>query len=137
MRLPEAKRIVIEDLPDELQQPMSNVALILNPFIEQVTQILNGNVGRDNLTSKIVKFNVKTDANANIVGQLDLSTGLNSSPIGLSIINFQMTDNTSQIPNITQPPMILFQPLSNSVIRITKILNLKENSKYTITIEIK
>ena len=137
MRLPEAKRIVIEDLPDDLQQPMSNVALILNPFIEQVTQILNGNVGIDNLISKIVKFNVKTDANANIVGQVDLSTGLNTSPLGVNIINFQMTDNPAQIPNITQTPMIIFQPISSTVIRITKILNLKENSKYTITIEIK
>lgn len=135
MRLPSAKRIVIEDLPEDMQQPMEVIATILNPFIEDVTTILNGTVGQDNLERKIVKFDVRTNANGLIVGILDIVTGLGRPPVGSSIINVQMTDNSQQVANITNTPFLVFQPISAQAIRVNKILNLKENSKYTITVE--
>lgn len=135
MRLPAAKRIVIEDLPEEIQDSMQTIATILNPFIEDVTTILNGSVSGDNLERKIVKFDVKTNANKIIIGILDISTGLARPPMGANVVNIQMTDNAQQIPNIDNPPFILFQPISATSVRVNKILNLKENSKYTITVE--
>lgn len=136
MRLSNAQRIVIQDLPEEMQAPMESIAGILNPFIEDVTDILNGNVNSDNLERKIVTINIQTNANALPVGVLDISTGLKRPPLGLNIVNIRMTDNANQIPNITNTPFILWQPISAQAIRVNKILNLKENSKYTLTIEI-
>jgi len=135
MRLPAAKRIVIEDLPAEIQQPMEVVATILNPFIEDVTTILNGQVGSDNLERKVVTFDVKTNANGLIVGNLDIVTGLARPPRGSSVVNVQMTENSQQVANITNTPYLVFQPISAQAVRVNKILNLKENSKYTITVE--
>lgn len=135
MRLPAAKRVVIEDLPAEIQQPMQVIATILNPFIEDVTTILNGKVSSDNLERKVVKFTVKTNGSASIIGVLDIVTGLSRPPLGVNIINIQMTDNSQEIPNVTGTPFMMFQAISVQAIRVVKILNLKENSKYTITAE--
>lgn len=135
MRLPAAKRIIIEDLPEEIQDSMQTIATILNPFIEEVTTILNGQVGADNLERKVIRFDVKTNANGLIVGLLDISTGLLRPPLGANVINVVMTDNAQQIPNIVNTPFLVFQPISATSVRVNKILNLKENSKYTITVE--
>lgn len=136
MRLPSAKRVVVDNLPPEIQEPMQSIAGILNPFIEDVTTLLNGGLGSDNLERKIVKFEVKTNALSEISGLIDVATGLYRAPSGINIVNIQMGDNAQQVPNITEAPFILWQPISASAIRILKVLNLKENSKYSITIEI-
>jgi len=137
MQLPAVKRITIDGVPDEQQATVETIANILNPFMDDVSRILNGGIGSDNVESKIVSFGVKTDPKGALLGVLDVLTGLKRVPYGHSVINIVMTDNANQVPNITNTPFLLYQPLSPTVIRINKILNLMPNSKYTITVEFK
>ena len=135
MRVALPKKITNDgSIPDEQQSLVDTLANILNPFMTDVATILNGNVGPDNQEAKIVKIDVKTTTTGEILGRVDVNTGLNRLPYGSLVIDVRNTENVGAIPDIAGAPYIIYTPNSQSSIRIHKILNLKPNNKYTLTI---
>ncbi len=135
MRLPLQKKIVVDEtVPAEMQQTITNLGTILNPFMTDIISIVNGGVGLDNLEAKMVKIDVKTDSSGTIIGKPDVLTGLNRVPYGSQCIDVRNTDNVSAIPDITGTPFVLFIPNNSTSVKIHKILNLGNNGKYTLTI---
>jgi hypothetical protein len=135
MRLALPKKIVIDDnTPPEVQQTVTSMGSILNPFMTDVTGVLNGGIGFDNLESKLVKIDVKTDSTGSIIGKPDVLTGLSRVPHGSQCIDVRNTDNISTIPNVTSTPFVIFIPNNQTSVKIHKILNLGANGKYTLSI---
>lgn len=135
MRLRTAKRLSLEGIPEEQQQLASEIASIINVFNEDVATVINGNLGFDNLNRKIIQIPMQTDASGN-VQPFEVKTGISGNPVGCNIVNLYMTNTPAQVPNITSAPFICFTPIGNGNIKITKVLNLEKNSKYTIIVEI-
>ena len=135
MRLRTPQRLALEGIPEEQQQLASEIASIMNNFNEEVANLINGNLGFDNFNRKIIQIPVQTDASGN-VQPFEIKTGINGNPVGCNIVNLYMTNTPAQVPNITSAPFICFTPIGNGNIRITKVLNLEKNSKYTLTVEI-
>lgn len=135
MRLPAAKKIIIDDsTPVELQNTMSTIAGVINPFMTDVTSILNQGINFDNLESRKVTIEVKTNASSAILAPIDVNTGLPRLPYGHICIDVKNTDNNSILPNIVGTPFLLYTPNSVNSMRISKILNLGPSAKYTITV---
>lgn len=135
MRLPAAKKIIIdESVPSEMQNTMATIAGVLNPFMTDVTTILNQGINFDNLEARKVIIEVKTNATGAIISPIDVNTGLSRLPFGHQCIDVKNTDNNSVLPNITGVPFLLYTPNSVSSMRISKILNLGPSAKYTITV---
>lgn len=135
MQLPLPKKIVVEDgTPVEIQSTVNTMGGILNPFMSDVVRVLNQGINFDNTEFKKVTLTVKTNASGAIIGSLDVSTGLNRLPYGHVCIDVKNTDNASTVPDITGTPFLLYTPNSPSSMRVSKILNLGNNGKYTITV---
>lgn len=130
MRLSLARRITAENVPPEMQSVMENLAVIMNPFIEDVTTILNGRVDFDNLAFPIRQFEIMVDKNGKpVFGDMDLGFNIR----GHDVINVQNANNTNMIPEVTGKPFILFTQ-SNGGMTIAKVLNLLPNRKYILTV---
>lgn len=135
MQLPLPKKIVVDDsTPAEMQGTVDNIGGILNPFMSDVVRVLNQGINFDNTEFKKVVITVKTNASGAIIGSLDIATGLNRLPYGHVCIDVKNTDNASTVPDITGTPFLLYTPNSPSSMRVSKILNLGNNGKYTITV---
>lgn len=135
MRLPLPKKIVADEgVPSEMQQTVNNIGGILNPFMTDVVGTLNGGISFDNLESKLVKIDVKTDSTGTIIGKPDVLTGLSRLPYGSYCVDVRNTDNISSIPVITGTPFVIYTPNNQTSVKIHKILNLGNNGKYTISI---
>lgn len=134
MRIQNAKKITLETVPAEQQQSVSMIASVVNQFMEDVTTVINGNIGLDNTTRKVISIQTQTNSKGDIITQNEVRVGINN-PLGCNVVNIYMTDNPSQTPNITSAPFVCFTPLGNGVVKLTKILNLQQNSKYTIVLE--
>jgi hypothetical protein len=132
MRLPLARRITMENTPEEMQGVVSNLATILNPFIEDVTTILNGRVDFDNLSFQLVQF--ETMVNAQGIPLTGTDIGINFTPRGSFCVNVQDASNIGQLPDVTGSPFVLFVPSNTGSIKIGKILNLLPNKKYLLTL---
>ena len=135
MQLPLPKKIVVEDgTPPEVQNTVNTMGAILNPFMSDVVRVLNAGINFDNTEFKKVTITVKTNSVGAIISSIDVSTGLNPLPYGHVCIDVKNTDNASTIPDITGTPFLLYTPNSQSSMRVSKILNLGNNGKYTITV---
>jgi hypothetical protein len=135
MQLPLPKKIVVDDsTPAEVQGTVDNIGGILNPFMSDVVRVLNQGINFDNTEFRKVTLTVKTNATGSILAPIDVSTGLSRLPYGCVCIDVKNTDNASVVPDITGTPFLLYTPNSQSSMRISKILNLGSNGKYTITV---
>lgn len=134
MRLQSARRVTSDNVAPEQREVVDSIGVSVNPFIEDVTEILNGRVGFDNLESKVAKISISTDLNGKLVGNSDILTGLPRPPIGALVVDIRNTNNFDLPVDITSAPFVLYRPISNTTIRVDNILNLKPNQKYTISI---
>jgi len=134
MRLEAARRITSEGVEPEQRDVVDNIAIPLNPFIENVTTIINGGIGFDNLEAKLVKLNISTDASSKILGNNDVLTNLQRPPLGAIVVDIRNSQNPDSSVSIDNAPFVLYRPISNTTIRVDNILNLKPNRKYTISI---
>ena len=132
MRLPLARRITMENVPEEMQSTVSNLATIMNPFIEDVTTILNGRVDFDNLAFQLLQF--ETMVNSQGIPLIGADIGINFTPRGSYCVDIKNANNLGQLPDITGAPFVLFVPSNSGSIKIGKILNLLPNKKYIITL---
>jgi|SRR5690554_3252245 len=131
MRLSLARRIKAENVPPEMQDTMNNLAIIMNPFIEDVTTILNGRIDFDNLAFPIRQFEIiVNDKGIPLFGDLDINFQIR----GHNVINVQDANNINTIPEVTKVPFILFTQSNQGTMKIAKVLNLLPNRKYLLTV---
>jgi hypothetical protein len=131
MQLPNARRIVVEDFKQEQRESVSKLAEIINPFMEDVVEAINGNIGIDNMTRSIVKIDITLDSSGKPQGVSQINTGLNSYT-GNKIINVQAISGGEAV--ISAPYMdCSFQ--GNGLVKINKIIGLATAKKLRVTIE--
>lgn len=131
MQISNARRIVVEDFDKEHRPTVEKLADILNGFMEEVTDLTQGNIGIDNLTRTIVKVDVTLDTTGKPLGVNQINTGLKTYT-GNNIINVQSLvggDNVISTPYLD----CMFQ--GNGLVKINKITGLPANKKLRITFE--
>lgn len=133
MRLSAAKRISSESIQPELAPAVDVIAGILNTFMQDVVTAINGNIDFENLSFRLVNVEVMVDKDGNLKTPSDVNLALNRLPSGCMCVNVKMT-NKSQMLDITGTPFVAFNTVEAGKVRISKVLNLKENKKYILTL---
>lgn len=134
MRLPLAKRIELDGIPAEQAESFAMLARIMNPFMANTVDILNGGVNFDNFESRLSKITIKTDASGNLKTPIDINVGLGRFPLGHICVDVRDSVNTNTIPNITGTPYLIYTPLTDGLLRVSKVLNIGANANLTLTI---
>lgn len=134
MRLPNAKRITSENMPAEIQPAIDMLAGILNVFMNDVVTAINGNLDLENLVFRLIDIEVIVDSQGNLKTSPDVNLGINRIPRAVFCVNVKVPGNTNAIPDITAMPTVLFNTLEIGKIKMTKVLNIKENKKYLLTL---
>lgn len=132
MRLPTSRRITSENAPPESQQMVESIASVLNPFMENVVKAINGNLDLDNIAFKLVRVEVIVDSKGLLKTPPDVNTGLLRPINGLICVNVINGLSSNIPPDIETTPTVLFNSIGNGNIKMTKVLNLKENTKYIL-----
>jgi hypothetical protein len=131
MQLSNARRIVVEDFKQEDRESVGKLAEIINPFIDEVTELSQGNVGIENLTRNFVKIDITVDANGKPMGVSQIQTGL-TSYTGKNIIDVQ---SLSGGDNVVSTPYLDCSPSGTGLVKINKITGLPAGKKVRVTIE--
>lgn len=124
------KRIVAEDYAKEYQQLVSRLGYILNGFMDETVDIINGGLNFDNLAFNLVTFDITVDD----AGKPTLNNKVNVNsvnPGGFSVIKALNLTNNSIFP--TSQPFISFVPGADGVMTVTNITGLQANNKYRLT----
>lgn len=136
MKLSQLTRIVEEDFPEENRPLIQKLARALNPFIEQIGQVMSKNVDYDNLNRELITYTVTVDSSGKPSDSRELKHNLKTKPKGLLCISARNISGGSQIP--TAAPFITFSFNGNdsSVININYISGLPSGVKFEILIEV-
>lgn len=131
-RISNFRRISTEDYQGEYQQLIEKVALNLNPFMQEVVDVVNGQLDFDNLQQNIITANFQVNSNGVPIGTNQLNTQGINQPRGFQVISARNTQNPADFPS--GQPFISFTPQGNSIVQINNISNLTANQTYQLTI---
>lgn len=124
------RRLSLGSFSGENAQLVQTLSDVLNPFMREVTDVINGNIDFENLSQNIITIEVTVDVNGKPVSN-QINTGV-LNPKGFQVI--RAINNTNPAVTVTGQPFIVFSPQGNGVVSVSKITNLQPNNKYLLTI---
>jgi hypothetical protein len=130
-RLTNVKRIITEDFEPQYQNLISRLGFVLNEFMSDTVDIVNGNIDFDNLSQKMIQFDITVDANGKPLKGADVNVG-KTNPSGIQVIRAQNLTNSSVYP--VQAPFVNYVPKGNNIITVSNVLGLQANNQYRLTV---
>lgn len=132
-QLPNVRRIMAEDFPEDAQEIIAPLSEILNSFMDDVNELSRNNVDYANLARVKVEYDVSTDASGNpLNGANKINVGY-TSPSGAIVINVRGLQNSND--KVISTPYVDFTPIGNGFVQINKAFGLPANKKMRLTIE--
>lgn len=132
-QLPNVRRIMVEDFPEESRETVSGMAEILNSFMDDVLDLSRNNIDYANLARIKVDYDVTVDANGTPQGAGNKINVGYTNPTGAVIINVRGLQNSSD--RVISTPYIDWFPIGNGFVQVVKVFGLPVNKKMRITIE--
>lgn len=131
-RLDNVKRITLEKVPADQKQLAGLLANILNYFMEQVVNEMNGRIDYDNLEKELKEIEITVDANGSPIGNTKFSAA--DGMKGCQVLRADNLTNTSVYA--TAQPFVNFNPEGGGLYVIRKITGLPANQKFRLLVEL-
>lgn len=125
------KRLQPEDFNQDEQELVEKIGLILNPFMDEVFETINGRLDYANLQREYKQYTVKVDANGKPTTEVKIATKFNQLK-GIVCIRAINQSNSSLHP--TSQPFVSFEQSSNSII-VSHITGLQSGNSYLLILE--
>lgn len=132
MKIDNVKRIIKEDFPEDQQDLVDRLAYSLNPFMDQVEKVVNGNLGIDNLTRQFISITLENDSSGDLKYPVQFKTNL-TRPMGMPVIRAENITNPAIYP--TNQPFISFSTNGN-LVTILNVSGIQQDNKYRLTLEV-
>jgi hypothetical protein len=131
VKLPNVRRIIVEDYPEDDRETVAKIATVLNSFMDDVTNLSRNQVDYDNLNRSLIVLVTTIDANGLPKGISQINTKL-SSYSGNKIVDVQSLQGGD---NVVSAPYLDCSPQGNGLVRINKFIGLPTGKKLRISIE--
>ncbi len=130
MKLNNFTRINQEDYPAEDQETIGTLAGSLNPFLQRIVEVMNGNLDFDNLNQQPITFEVELKSTGIPKAALELKSPLKTKPRGLQVVRVENMSLNGLFPSAT--PFITFG-LKDNNLQVQHIAGLPADTKFRIT----
>lgn len=124
------RRLIVEDFPQEDRQTVEKIAVVLNHFMENVYNVVNGNIEFDNLNQEVIDVKVTVDASGVPTQTTKISTENIRNPQGMLVIRAINSTNRTNYP--TSAPFVSYTPIGGNLQRINNISGLQANEEYQL-----
>ena len=131
MKLNNVTELSSEDFEEDHRNTVSKIAEIINPFMQQLVEIMDKRVDFENKVENYLEIEMTVDEFGVPVLNNKISTG-KTYVRGLPIINAYSTVNASITP--TEQPFISFTQLADGFVQVNKITGLPGNQKFRLNI---
>lgn len=121
-----------QDFPEETQQTVEKLAYIINPFMQEVVNLSNKNIGFENLSFNLISISIEVDSSGKPLQVNKMNVGNMTNPKGTIIIDAINLTNAANISN--QAPFLYFTSTGTNFVTINKIVGLIPNNKYQLNI---
>lgn len=132
-RLDNLRRLTADgQFSDEQRQVIEKVAEVFNFHMEQVVNVVNGNLDFDNLKSKLVQFDVTVDSSGVPISTTNFTQAVGA--IGGQVISAINTTSSVLFP--TSAPFVTFSATGRGVYTIKHVSGLQANNTYRIILKL-
>lgn len=129
------KRILSEDFKSADRDLISKLALVLNPFTEQIILALRKNITvTDNLNMEYKTISIKVDASGKPVSSNQLTSNLSTKIKGISCESYQNLTNSNNYPT---SGITVTWVQKNGIIEIQHVTGLNSTDTHSLTLLIK
>lgn len=133
MKIQIPKKIRTEDFDSESQDIAGKIGEIYNNFADEVYQALDGRIGFDNLSRKLVDVVIVIDSAGKVKNPPQIKLDLPIRLRGLTVVRAQ-----NQVNPVTYP---LAQPFvswtaTSTILTILNVTGLQPSSQYLLTLEL-
>ncbi len=132
-RLANVRRINTQDFKSEDQETVAKLAEILNFFMEDAVNALNGQINYDNLAKNLISITLSVDENGVPRETTSIETGI-TNPTYLEVKRVRNLTNSVVYP--TGTPLISYTETGTTRVTINNITNLLPNTTYNLVIEV-
>jgi len=131
MKINNVTQIKAEDFPEDAQQMAEQLALVLNPFMQQVVEITDNRLDFENRVENFRQVTFKVDS----AGKPILNNKINVGKTGVRGIQVIAAFNQDNISGFaTQQPFISFQAISGGFVQVNNISGLRPNETYLLNL---
>lgn len=130
-KVPDLKRVTVEDFSSEDQNLIGKLAFIINSFHEQVRSVLSKNIDFENLAQETRILSFSTNSNGQPLNAVSFKSGLINKIQGITIIRSVITSDNTSFVGVN--PVISWSQ-NASLVTITNIGGLQNETKYELTI---
>lgn len=131
-RLDNVRRINVDEFPKEDRETIDRLSIILNFFMEDVVNTLNGNVDFENLNREIKTLDITVDANGTPIRNQQFTSTLNLA--GTKVIRADNLTNAAVRP--TSCPFLTYTTNGAGTFTIQNITGLQSNNRYRLIVEL-
>lgn len=132
-RIDNVRRIIVEEFPEENRETVSRLAGVLNLFMEQVVDTINGRIDFDNTIEDIVQITLEVDANGVPIGNNKVR-----SPVGrvrgTTVLRAIPRGNPDNLA--TGQPFISYSQQEANILNIDKVSGLVANETYLLVVRL-
>lgn len=130
-RIPDLKRLTVEDFSKEDQPLVRKLSFIINSFHEQVRSALSGNLDFTNISQEVRTISFTTGDNAQPLNPINFSTSLKNRIQGILVVRTVITSNNLAF---AQTAPVISWSENNKIININYIGGLEPNVTYQLTL---
>jgi len=130
-KVPDLKRVTIEDFSSEDRNLVEKLAFIINSFHEQVRSALSKNIDFENLAQETRVLSFSTGIVGQPLNTVSFKSGLVNKIQGITIVRTVITSDNTSFP--TELPIISWSQ-NASLVTITNIGGLQPETQYELTI---
>lgn len=133
-KLPNVRRIIIEDYPEDIRPSIEKLAYIINQHMSDVVDLSNKRIDFDNLYREIVKIKVTVNANGIPLNNTTFSTTYLPNAHGGIVISATNITNSQTYPS--SAVFVTFVSTKNNLFKVNHVTGLQPNQTYELTLEI-
>lgn len=130
-RLDSVRRINYQDYPEEDQETVEKLSVILNFFMEDVVNAINGNLDFENMNRELITLTVTVGTNGVPIAETRFASSLDIA--GLKVIRADNLSNTTGF--VSNAPFITYRNSGTGIYTVTNITGLTAGQSFRLVIE--
>lgn len=132
-RIDNVRRIIVEEFPEESRETVSRLAGVLNLFMEQVVDTINGRIDFDNTVEDVIQITLEVDANGVPIGNNKVRSTLGRIR-GTTVLRAIPQDNPANLA--TGQPFISYSQQEANILTVDRVTGLVANETYLLIIRL-
>lgn len=132
-KLPELRRIVTEEFKSEERDLIEKLGVVLNLFMEQTIDALNGNLDSINIKQEIKDLTLSVNASGTPNTDVIAKSNIKGKVLGLEVIKADNITNPGTYPT---GGIFISWTVVNNLIRILNVTGLQPDQQYTLRVKL-